>query len=313
MKKTLKYAAIAALFATVMTGCKKDGESYSTFGVRSLTYVTDITDATAAPIIGESEFSFNFNYTTSGATVGVSEFESESGKDDFTTSTMPFSGVNLEMGGALYTANATDAGKTRNGETIDKISFTLSPMYLPPRDLWNLQYNVAEGSNLPRPDLTLNTIPNGLILNATLGNVTRLRTFWSDLTFVGKTNTSVGGNSTTAFESTDILYRVKMDIRNKKATVVMYNVQFNPHMPAMPVLILADLDLIFTSQGYIVEGQNKTPLYISGTTLVEKPDYPFTSFILNSTADLMGASITFSVASNFIGTFRGDCMVRINQ
>lgn len=307
MRKTIKYAALVAAIATVLTGCKKDGESYSSVHLRTYSYVTD---GVGDPIISESSFNFNFNFTTDNSSVVSSEFDLADGKDSFSIPSVPFD----MAGGNYFTGKISDGGKTKNGEAITNFTYTVAPMYLPPRESWNLSYNVDPESGLPTPDLRLNVNELGICMNATMGGTTRLRTFWNDVTFVGKTNTSVNGNAATAFENADICYRVKMDLKRKKADVIMYDVQFNPHMPSMTVLILPDLDLVFTNQGYIVEGKDVIPLYINGNTLVEKPDYPFSSFILNSTGDLMGASANFTVTPtgfNFIGSFRGDCMVRL--
>lgn len=321
MNKAIKLLTLAAVAATILTGCNKDQESYTTFSVRTYSYVTAHGER---PVISTSEYSFDCNYSTGSSVVAAKGFNTSDGVASFTTGGVPFDSYSMstEFGPAsLFTGKIAKAGKTTDGEEITDFSYTCGPLYLPPRDYWNLQYTVAEGSGLPHPDLGFAaTRTTGLCLNAVIGGTTRLRTFQSDLTFIGKTTTTVGGNPESAYENSGIRYRVKMNIETGKADVIMYDVKFNSSMPDFKQLILSGLDLVFDEQGYRISGHDLTPLYINGGVLVEQPMFPISDFTLVSGDDLVGATIIFTVAPRipqmagvtFNGSFAGDCMVKVN-
>ena len=119
------------------------------------------------------------------------------------------------------------------------------------------------------------------------------------------------GDPSSYMSTMEIGYRVKFDIKNKKAHVVMYNVQFNPHMPKMECLILPDLDVDFNNNGYAIEAENISPLYIEGGKLMENPSFPFTTFKFTAETNMVEANCEFTVAGRFEGFFKGNYMETI--
>lgn len=107
------------------------------------------------------------------------------------------------------------------------------------------------------------------------------------------------------FESTDGYYGVSIDAKTKKALVVIYEIKFADQMPKLNI-VLRDLDVVFTTNGYKIVGDNVVPEMIEGTSSTPNPNFKFDSFDLTSRFDHMGEiAIQFRVAGRYEGSFSG--------
>lgn len=140
-----------------------------------------------------------------------------------------------------------------------------------------------------------------------------VRTFWPDMTFKGRTTTTIPGQAD-PFQTGNILYRVIMqrddtNALNGKADVIMYNALFTDKMPEITVVI-KDLKLDFTPGGYEITGTDVVPYMVEAGALQEAPTHKFNSISLSVTGDLTAMMATYTVANVFQGRFAGSSIKR---
>lgn len=127
-----------------------------------------------------------------------------------------------------------------------------------------------------------------------------VRTFSRDSFFKGTTTTQYSFQGTDAEYSTEeTLYRLTFNLETKKAQLVLYNARFAKEMPNPLVgVILKDLDVVFSADGYTVTGTNIVPLMIEGAGTTPAEDYTFSSFSLKSANNSL-TSIDIEYVINF--------------
>ncbi len=150
------------------------------------------------------------------------------------------------------------------------------------------------------------------VMQYTLNDRWNVRTFWPDATFRGSTVTSYPG-MTDAYSTDGISYRVVMQLRDgaisDKADVIFYNAKFAPNAPEITV-VLKNLDLQFTENGYTVSGVDAIPYMVEAGALQETPRFKFNRFDMDVTGDLTTAVIGYQVADVYTGSFTGVSVVR---
>ncbi|MDE5789819.1 MAG: hypothetical protein K2H96_01130 [Muribaculaceae bacterium] len=314
MKKTFTIAL--ALTSLLITSCDKEPVNNTTETVATYNYVARVNlDDTTEPVIKKGYYHFGLDNVN--GTVSISTDMVDLGDDQdtgFTTESFKFTsalvfGFSDDLETHQYIIHGFDQFPctATNGMQVTDLRFELSPiLYTPP----SINYEKDPTSALPQPDLTYKERPKGYApkIRYVLGNEYKVYTFWPDLYYCGVTDTEVLGDPESAFKNQDVGYRIKFDISKKKAQVVLYNVKFNQQMPEQKYLILPDLDVQFTHNGYIIEASNVNPLYIEGNKLMENPRFPFTTFKFVAEDNMVEAYCDFTVAGRFHGYFTGKYM-----
>lgn len=225
----------------------------------------------------------------------------------FTSVDMPFTAKYASVGDVnreVISFSATDA--TATGSKVTNLKATVTQA-------------AYEPGNTSVPGYPERFVPGSslhyLVADYILNGETHVRTFWPDMTFVGTTTTTYPGMDT-FYTNTDISYRViiQRDANNtlqNKADIIFYNAKFAPQAPEITV-VLKDLDLAFTNNGYTISGTNVVPYMIEGSQLQETPRFAFDELHFYVLGDLTQAQATYKVAGIYSGDFRGRCIVSVN-
>lgn len=287
MKKQILFAAASA--ALLLASCDKEGTNTQTFTTQSLNYITEVSP-TGAPSgevsIEAGIYKFGLDYNNSTVSMSAENLPSKVGVTSFSTQALTASQNSL--------MNITvDTKSTLMSEvSVDNLTMAYSAYQVP-----------QEYSDIP--GIANQTIPYGglyVVTRYTIGGNYLVRTIWPDMLFSGTTNTSFNG---TTFENKGIGYRVILNSKDKKATLVIYDAQFAPQMQKMN-LVLENLAVDFQPNGIVISGTNVIAKYAEGGQLQENPNFPFDDirFVIRGT-NLTEATVDFSVAGRFYGSFTG--------
>ncbi len=145
-----------------------------------------------------------------------------------------------------------------------------------------------------------------------MGDQYNVHTISTDSFYCGTTTTNAGANSDKT------VYRVIMDIKKKKATLLIYEAKFAEGMPSLSAIILPELDVVVNSNGYEIKGNNVVPLVPETDSLMGElsectpnEDYIFNSFRMNTVDQMLTkVNMSYSVAGRFSGQFSG-CYVKL--
>lgn len=162
-----------------------------------------------------------------------------------------------------------------------------------------------------------NYIPDGaplgqfLFASYKVDNIGTVHTFPRNAFYKGETTTdfTMGGVQQT-FSSGNALYQLIMDLSNREATLVIYNVQFAAQMPIQTRMEIKNLKIEPNRQtGYVIKGENLVPVCGTGAGAVEYPAFVFNNVEITTVNDKMSKlSIDFNVAGRFHGAFTGSCL-----
>ena len=145
------------------------------------------------------------------------------------------------------------------------------------------------------------------------GSSWNVRTFWPDMTYAGATEASYSP-AAPPFVTDGIQYRIIMQRKENaitdKADLIIYNARFVPQMDPLASIIVKDLDLEFTADGYTVSGKNNVPYLVEDGELQEYPSRIFNDFEAKVSGDLTEISMNYTVAGVFKGTFQGSCLLK---
>lgn len=161
------------------------------------------------------------------------------------------------------------------------------------------------------PAFAMNVMP---LIQYEIGDYT-VKTFASNSYFVGTTDTSftMGGQAST-FKCEEAIYRVVFNDDLKKANLVIYNIQFAAQMPKLAAVVLEDLNVEYSRDGYKITGSEVEPKMLDGSTLVPYPDRIFNSFELKTVSDdLAVVECKYTCAQIFHGEFKGRCVPQVNK
>lgn len=315
MKKRYSFTLLAVSLLVATSCDNKEPENTASETIETYNYVARVDlDDPSEPVIKKGYYKFGFDFVNSNISIATDRVDLGNDKEiGFTTETFKFSqelvfgfGDNMEYGQYVYHGFDQFPCTASNDMQVTDLRFELSPIfYMPPE----ISYIKDPESPLPQPDLSYKARAGSAPkIRYVVGDEYKVYTFWPDLYYCGVTDTEVIGNSESAFKSQDVGYRIKFDINKKKAQVVLYNVQFNPQMPLMECLILPDLDVQFTHNGFVIEASNINPLYIEGGKIMENPRFPFTTFSFIAEDNMVEGRCEFTVAGRFHGSFVGEYM-----
>ena len=319
-----KFFILAFASGILLTSCLKEEGAVATGEqfLATYNYVTHINDD-GDPIIKRGGYRYAFDYIDQSVRISAEKINLGANQDSPTFVTKEFKyeitsvPIPTDEGMVFNVYKGSDPFpcKASNGMEVKDLLFEVSQVfYVPPV----VTYNKDTNSTLPQPDLSYQAREGAASkIKYRLGENYFVYTFWPDLYYKGKTHTEVLGvpedsEVQTTTDTENIGYRVKFDIEKKKALVVIYNAKFHPIMPAFECLMLPDLDVQFTNNGYIIEAENVIPLYIGdGRTIMENRNFPFTSFKFVAETNMVEANCEFTVAGRFQGFFTGQYMFRV--
>ena len=303
MKTLLKLAvAGAALFGLV--SCDQESEDTRTFSFAMAAYnlITSVDDddvAFVAPVV----YSFATKYPDNTITVASSSMSlPDGGSATFTTVPVQMSIKNVSVDDRnVEHITFSSSDPTQSGAKITDFNGILTQGAYAPGSV--------EVPGYPR-EYPSKLVAHFPILDYTLNESWRVRTFWSDMTFAGTTTTTYPG-MTGPYTNGKIRYRVVMKTGTAnsltgKADVIFYNAKFAASEKAPEITVaLKDLDLKFTKQGYTLAGTDVVPFMMEGGELVPAPSYVFNNFTFNVVGNLTQCTASYKVANVFDGQFQG--------
>lgn len=296
MKKSLLFA-LAAIAVAGFSSCDRNSgvTSTVTFSAQSFNLVTTL-DGSADPAVASSIYKFNFDQIA-GTGVISTEITNNIKPISFVTDPITYKVMNYQWNNGIH-------------EVIDLETFKT-------KEIYNLDFQLTTMANIPPviDGLPAIVIPTGykyVIASYQVGDNVNVRTFWPDVTFTGSTITSYSfAGVDKSFNSTDVKYRVVMNPADKKATVILYDARFAEEMPK-PItnIVLKDLPVKFTNNGYEISGTEITPVCYEGGVATPNTDRIFNSFTLSVGGDLTEARIDYTVSNVFRGSFTGCYIVK---
>ncbi len=304
----IMLAASAVVLMTFASCKNNDGVSTMTMPVTTYTMVTNTLDG-GEPEVSGTVYRFNFDLMAGNVTVATDLSLSSGNKTSFITGNMPFNTGMYKFGegyAEVIGMKSLKAGSTANQLDITDFECQLTPMANIPPSIDGLPKFVY---------------PNDFryaVMHYTIGENYRARTFWSDMTFKGSTTTRYtdGEGTHKVYTDTEGSYRVVMNMKDKKATVILYNIKFAEDFTApLSNLVLEGMSLSFTANGIRVSGTNITPKVFdkSTGTGTANSEYVFESFDCDILGDLVDSSIRYKVGGKYDGQFTGSYLEKVKQ
>lgn len=308
MKKILSLGFIAAT-TLIFTSCNH-GDDYSqtsNLAIPAFNLFTSVS-GNDDPFVGSGTYSFGTKYPEATLTVSANGMTTPSG------SLATFSTVPMAFTAKVYTDNEV---------AFEDVTFKSEDPSSSGNKIFNLTGNISQYLNYPINFNDVDYLPgykwlvptssfHYVFMQYQYGNNWNVRTFWPDLTYVGQTVTTFPQDPG-SFNSNEIQYRVIMQLNkdefslNKKVDIVMYNAQFAPQAPMIKVILLRDLDIEFTNDGYTISGQNVVPFMVESGDYLPVERFMFNNFEATVGGDLTGISISYTVAGVYKGGFTGTC------
>ena len=304
MKKSILCAAAIGMLA--LTSCDTTGDQATmtrNFNVSTYNLVTPLTSEGSIQVT-PSTYAISFEYYAAKAKFQVTDLEYQPGvKTSF---------LSDEISGYAYNYNATD-GKQYNAVqfSANNIAMQSGPA------LTSLNCTITDAyvtNSTTLPDMTKPIYaPLYAGFNYILDGKYRVRTFWPNTCFIGETvshGTDMSGNEFSGVTSTGTTYRVVMKLDDKaayKADVYLVDFQLVTGMPKINIVV-QDLDLKFTADGYEISGANVIPGTIEDSAITPTPRYVFNSFALECSGDLSRATGSYTVAGKYGATFSVNCI-----
>lgn len=307
------FAALAApvLMSVAFVSCDlNDGEMTDNFTIRTANLVTSETPGTA-PVVKVSDYSYNLDVTAGKVTIATEIPVSSSSIVSFTLNPISYKSGLVQVGNSYYevfTMQSANPGVTTSGQQILNFKSELTALvYYPPTISGLPAFSVPGGAGRGLASLTQYTMGENLLV----------RTFLPDAVFCGTTRTEYPGQNGNIlnYETEGIKYRVRMDIAENKATVIIYDAKFTDveKEPVKTNIVLEDLALEFTTAGYTVSGSEITPKIYEAGTGTPNPAYIFNSFSLNCAGDLTKATCDYEVAGIYKGSFSGSYLKKLDD
>lgn len=140
-----------------------------------------------------------------------------------------------------------------------------------------------------------------------------VKTFTSNSYYAGTTKLIYPGEGGMAQASVDdAVYRVYLHEDMQKADVVMYNLKFVPQMPKMEAVILKNLPMVMTREGFSIRATDIVPETLADGATVPMPSKTFDSVeIAVQGGDLSKVKCTYRVAGIFTGEFEGSSHINV--
>lgn len=284
---TLTKCFCIASSVLLLASCSND-DYYQKYQIRTGSLVSPIA-SDEKPYAVQTDYMVDFNLSKSKATITTD---------------------NLVIG-----KSAVTAGAQINGVTVastfsgDAFAFQCEGA---PASKAGTSNAMKDLNGICRPDLygipgAIAGFDMALIMNYSLNGQYNVATFPLDAVYRGTTSTTAAENhGSDPYTSTDIAYRVVMDLSKNKAAVYFYEAKFAEAMPMAVNFVLQDLDVEWSDGAYRISGSNLVPLVSQNGQLVDFPSYTFDRFELNTINKRMTqVTITYTVASRYNASFSG--------
>lgn len=183
--------------------------------------------------------------------------------------------------------------------------------------------SLSGDSNLPVKDLSAVMTPyyyydevetkikihaGALLMHYNIGQEYVVRTFSADACYKGETATTFtdAEGDKGEYKNSKIVYRVILDVDKMTADVYIYQAKFAEQAPSLSKLLLENLAVTITADGYTVEGSDVVPKMVEGDTSTPVARFPFNTFRMTTTGDMMNSAvIEYTVAGRYAGYFTG--------
>lgn len=304
------FAAAAAALMTLGSCESNEGTSTYTYSVPTYNLVTN-TEAGEEPVVSGSIYKYNFDLMAGQVTMGSDISLSSGNTVSVSTGSIPYGGGYWQVGegdetqyGEVITINALNTGTASDKVRISNLVCQLTPFaYFPPE---------VQGA----PAFTPPTGVKYTLMSYNIGENYRVRTFWPDMTFRGETTTSYPGTDgvNKNFTNKAMLYRVILNLKEKKATVILYNVKFGEEVTeTISNIVLNDLALAINAPGISISGTNIVPKIYEAGEAKPNQEFTFDNFDCDILGDLTSASIRYKVAGAYNGQFTGSYILKVGK
>lgn len=290
INKLLSLIAVGGLCVGAV-GCSSDPENTTTMSIRVSNYIVPDNLAEEVSVQHDCSYNLRLDNIKGGITISTTDLNLNGSTVGFTSNEMSFVRYGYQGGWSLDFAQGN--AHLSNG-------MELSGLYGYVTSMVNYMSPVGD----PFTNLTPNPM---VVAQYHVGDFT-VHTFSPNSYFTGKTTTDFqkpGDSGVTEFSTTDAVYRVNFAKDMKTANVVIYNVKFAENAPALKAVILKNLPVELTREGYLISGKDIVPEMQEGTQATPYPQRPFTSFNIKSSADLTKIDCEYVVAKIFHGKFSG--------
>lgn len=305
MKKII--LACAVFCTTLLSSCVfGHDEPVSTTSI-SVPTVSLITTNGEKPISVLQYGSYNYLFDNIARTMAISTTLQPSLNDKIEVSGNPISfNANLaNVNDALheiFSGREEQWGQTSGGEKLTDLKFELTSVY----------NSVDYIDGLPAQSVPMYHTPNGAyikytVMNYNVGNNMSVKTLWGDMVFNGTNETrypDAQGN-TVIYANDKMQYRLTMNLKEMKGTVIIYGAKFAEMMPEIKAIVIEGLEIKLSGEGYVVSGINIVPKVLEGNKLVENAKYTISDFTMTSTGDLVGAHVNFNIGGRYNCLFFG--------
>lgn len=306
MKKIILCTAVVAGMLSMVSCESKSGTSTMNFQVVTYNHIADMVGG-GEPVVAASSYKFNFDMMAGSVTIGTELPVSTGNNISFVTPAISYTGGMYQYQDNYYeiiNVEAMTAGTASDQSNVTNLDCQLTSIaYYPPQ---------IQG--LPQV-----AVPNGYkyaVMGYSVGSKYKVQTFWSDMTFKGGTTTHyTDANGTLKeYSSDEVLYRVIMNAKDKKATVILYNAKLAAEMPK-PItnIVLKDLPVSFNVNGYTIKATDVVPEVYEAGVATPNPHFPFDSFTLTSLGDMTNCNIYYKVAGKYQGEFNGSYVLKIKS
>lgn len=310
MKTIFKSAVVAALILP-FSACDKESVNTQTLSdsMSALNLITSVAeDDTHAPFVGQATYSFSSRMPENTMTVASSVLAlPDGGSVTFTTLPIPMKSVIFAIDKDRNVEQVTFSAEnaTLKGADITDLKGLLTQAVYLPGDV------IIEGYEFKYPGMLSRHFP---ILDYTLNEVWRVRTFWYDMTFCGDTQTTTSKDDK-PYVTSSIRYRVVMqrgegNRLNGKADIILYNAKFAASAPELTVIV-KNLDLEFGRDGYTITGKDVVPSMISDGKQLEARAFTFNNLKFAATGDMTSATCDYVVKNGaYKGSFIGSSIMK---
>ena len=301
MKKSLLFLAAGSVLLVSSCNSKPD-EFKQSINYPAINLITNI--ETGSSYISPGTYNCNFNVTDGTVIISSDNLLLNTATSSFRSLETPYTSRLYDM------SNISATGTMGTIISINDVFATVNGTY-PVENAKFLITNTGYFSNTVIKDYPYQALAP-LLTQYNIDEEWLVRTFSSDAFYKGSTTTqfSMGGEPST-FTTSDILYRVIVDVAKSKATLILYDAKFAENMPVtIAAIIVEGLDFKASSEGYTITGANIVPSMLEGNGTTPAPEYTFTSVkISNTSNDLTTATIDYEINFRgmipYYGTFTG--------
>lgn len=303
MKKLYMLGALTALLG--LSACQKDGyqEVTRTLSGPAITIISSNNDGNV--YVSSGYYTYNLKMTNDAMT-GTVESPEELIADNlslsFTTLTQNYKSTGYD---AYFENSQGTAGSTTM--QLNNANFLALYLYDKENNKYGYFYNTT-----PIGDYTYKLAsfsPWITIATYEIGNSYKVNTFQTETFFQGKTTTSYqSANGQENFTTEGITYRFIVDIKEKKASMIIYDAKFSgsPYEPTKAAILAKNLDIEFTPTYISISGENIIPDVYESNGYTPYEDFIFNHINFKTTSnDYTEGVIDYQVAGRYNGHFEG--------